>query len=186
MRKNKTMKGGGWDNAGRNFIGRAARGSGGGGQGLNLLGQLTKTSKPQRWAGPGSNLFGRAAKTSNPQQRAVPDLNLVVQAKKITSKPQWRGTFMNPQKVNMAQNVFGSARGMFDRLHGISLKEHITRGAKHLSKMANDGSLAELVDNNRVASKLVNNSFNALGNSSITKSFNAGIRKFSTGSSEPH
>jgi len=157
MRKNKTMKGGGWVNAGRNFIGRAARGSGGGGQGLNLLGQLAKiNSKPQRWAGQGSNLLGRAAKTSNPQQRAVPDLNLVGRAAKITSNPQWGATFMNPQKVNMAQNVIGSARGMFDRLHGISLKEHITRGAKHLSKMANDGSLAKLVDNNRVASKLAN------------------------------
>lgn len=99
---------------------------------------------------------------------------------------------MNPLGVKMPTNLFGFAKSS-NNSPVMSLKErmtrgaeHITRGAKHLSKMANDGSLAELVDNNRVASKLVNNSFNALGNSSITKSFNAGIRKFSTGSSEPH
>jgi hypothetical protein len=172
MRKNKTMKiGGGWA-----------------GQGLNLLGQLAKTSKPQRWAGQGSNLFGRAAKTSNPQQRAVPDLNLVGQAKKITTNPQRGATFMNPQKVNMAQNVFGSARGIFDGFTNNSpsmswkeLKESMSHGAEHMNKMASDGSLAKSFERIPFASHLANKAVNNLSNSE--SSINAGIRKFSTGRS---
>ena len=96
-----------------------------------------------------------------------------------------RRSAMNPQQANMAKNVMGTARGMFDRFTnkspGMSLIERIRREAEHVNEMAKDGRLAKAIDNSPIASKIVNNSFNGISDSGFIKSLNGRISKFSTG-----
>jgi len=138
------------------------------------------------WIDGTRNFIGQLAKiNSKPQQRAVPDLNLVGQAKKITSNPQRGATFMNPQKVNMAQNVFGSARGMFDRFNnrqpdGVSKPmTWVERGeqAQKLIKNFGDNPFVKFAANTGAANKALNK----ISNSSAANSFNEGIINFSRG-----